>query len=213
MKYEIQIDIVEKMFRTSSSNKLLARSMKQLIPKKNERFKYVLALVVSILLAYMIAISEDTIPIFRDCVQILTDVAIALFGIVFTGYALFQALIGKEMLIRMLQSTVIKDKEEKSKLQETNEIFAEIMMLEFVCIIIGVILLLLLNCLPEKYIVFRNMILNNSFAGIGIYIYLYLSFITLVEMKSFIFNIVELFNFHAGTRVMEMLQADVKQDE
>lgn len=213
MKHEIQIDIIEKLFRTSSSSELLIASMKQLLPKKREKFKYIFALIISLVPAYMIAVSEDTIFIFRDCVQILTNAVIALFGIIFTGYALFQALIGKEMLIRMLQNTVVKDKSEKSKLQETNETFAETMMLEFACIVTGIIIQIILNCLPEKYSIFDNLILNNLLAGIGIYLYFYLSFIVLMEIKSFIFNIIQLFNFHAGTRVMEMMQADIRQEE
>lgn len=206
MKHEIQIDILEKMFQTVSSNDILRSAIKVLIPKRKQKKVYIIVFVLSIIPSYMISVSQDTVPIFRNCVQIVNDVCLALFGIIFTGYALFQALIGKEMLIRMIQSTVIKDKEEISKLQETNENFAETMMLEFLCIVISLLLLLILNSLPDDYCMFQKLYLNNIIAGLGMYIYFYLFFIVLLEIKSFIFNIVQLFNFHAGTRIMEIMK-------
>ena len=208
MRREIKIDVIEKMFRSSSSSRVLVYSFGLLLPKNKQRLKSCLTAIVSIVLAYFIAVSQDTISIFQNCVQDLNNIVLALFGIVFTGYALFQALIGKEMLIRMLQSTVIKKNEEISKLQESNEIFAETLMLDFICIVTNTILLMVLNVIPEKWNLLQSVVLNNILAGFGIFLYFYLELSALIEIKSFIFNIVELFNFHAGTRVLELIKKE-----
>lgn len=204
MKHEIKIETVEKMLQPTSSKKIIYESLKMVIPKRRYIFKYVGCILVSVIPAYFISTSSQTIELFSDSVQIFNDLIVAIFGIVFTGYALFQALIGKEMLIRMLQN--INKTSEKSKLQETNEVFVTTMMLHVVCIIINTIILIYLKAIPGNYCMFENIVLNISTSFIGIVFYFYISFIALIETKSFIFNIFQLFNFHAGARVMEIMR-------
>lgn len=208
MKQTLRLEIIEKMFQPISSNRILFDSIKMFFPSKKEIIRFFMTVVFSIVPAYFIAVSYDTVNIFRDSVQMINDVILALFGIIFTGYALFQALIGKEMLVRMLQSTVGVGKAEKSKLQESNELFAKTMMMEFLCIVINIFLLLILFCIPNDFTVFPEKRWNDIIAGFGIFIYFYMSFVVLIEVKSFIFNIFELFNFHAGTRIMEIIKDD-----
>jgi len=212
MKREIRTDIIEKMFTVSSSNAFIISSLRLLLPIGKERFKCCIAGVLSLFPTIIMAISYDTIPLFLDSVQTSLEIILALFGIVFTGYALFQALIGKEMLIRMLQSITYKGGKEISKLQESNELFAETMMLQFLCISGSFLLLVVLKCVPEDWCLFGNKSQNDFFAGVGIFIYFYVMFNAVIEIKSFVFNMIELFNFHAGTRVIELLQESEKEN-
>lgn len=205
MKQNIRIDMVERMFQHTSSNELIDDALKVLIPGRKSIKKYLSIVFCCLILAIYIAVSKYTVDIFFEIVQILNDIILALFGIVFTGYALFQALIGKEMLIRMINSTTGNGDKEKSKLQESNELFAETMMLNFICVVVNVFLLIVGKCIPVNFCLFENMKVNNLIAGTGIWLYFYVITITLLEMKGFIYNIFQLFNFHAGTRVMEML--------
>ena len=208
MKQALRLDIIEKMFQPISSNRILFDALKMFIPTKKEIGRFFVTVMLSLILTYFIAISYDTVSIFRNSVEIINNVILSLFGIVFTGYALFQALIEKEMLVRMLQSTVVVGNEEKSKLQESNELFAKTMMMEFICIVINIFLLLMLFCIPEDFTVFYYKTWNDIAAGSGMAVYFYMSFVVLIEIKSFIFNIFELFNFHAGTRIMEIIKGD-----
>lgn len=209
MKLKIQLDVVEKMFQPTSSNKLLISAIKLLIPEKKQKIRCIFTIIFSVVPSVLIALSNDTIIILLTCVQSINDVILALFGIIFTGYALFQALIGKEMLIRMLENTVIKkDGSKISKLQESNELFASTMMLNLICIIVNVMLILILSSVSPEAILFDKLWINNLTAGLGIFLYFYIIFSVLIEMKSFIFNIVELFSFHAGTKMMEIIQED-----
>ena len=212
MKREIRTDIVEKMFTISSSNAFVISSLRLLIPIGKERFKCCVAGVLSLFPTIMMAVSYDTITMFVDSVQTSLEIVLALFGIVFTGYALFQALIGKEMLIRMLQSVTNKRGKEISKLQESNELFAETMMLQFLCIGISFLLLVAFKCVPTDWCLFEDKAKNDFLAGLGIFMYFYVMFNAVIEIKSFVFNMIELFNFHAGTRVIELLQEPEKEN-
>lgn len=205
MKQNIRIEMVERMLQHTSSNELMRDALKVLMPERKHIKKYFCVILGCSIPAIYIAVSKDTVDVFFEIVQIINDIILSLFGIVFTGYALFQALIGKEMLIRMINNTVGEGKEEKSKLQESNELFAETMMLNFLCVMFNVFLLIIGKCIPNNWGFFENILINNMIAGIGIWVYFYVVTITLLEMKGFIYNIFQLFNFHAGTRVMEIL--------
>ena len=108
LKQEVEPNIIEKMFQPISSNTILFDTLKMFVPKWKEKGTYIISGMLSIIPAFLAATSPFTVEIFRDLVQMVRDVALAMFGIVFTGYAIFQALIGKEMLIRMLKNTIEK---------------------------------------------------------------------------------------------------------
>ena len=205
LKQEVEPNIIEKMFQPISSNSILFDTLKMFVPKWKEKGTYIISGMLSIIPAFLAATSPFTVEIFRDLVQMVRDVALAMFGIVFTGYAIFQALIGKEMLIRMLKNTIGEGKQEKSRLQETNELFVKTMMMQFVCIITSVVLTLLLICIPNEFTLLKNRYWNELLAFCGMFLFIYISFITLLEIKSFVFNIFQWFNFHAVARLMEML--------
>ncbi len=205
LKQEVEPNIIEKMFQPISSNTILFDTLKMFVPKWKEKGTYIISGMLSIIPAFLAATSPFTVEIFRDLVQMVRDVALAMFGIVFTGYAIFQALIGKEMLIRMLKNTIGEGKQEKSRLQETNELFVKTMMMQFVCIITSVVLTLLLICIPNEFTLLKNRYWNELLAFCGMFLFIYISFITLLEIKSFVFNIFQWFNFHAVARLMEML--------
>ena len=194
LKQEVEPNIIEKMFQPISSNTILFDTLKMFVPKWKEKGTYIISGMLSIIPAFLAATSPFTVEIFRDLVQMVRDVALAMFGIVFTGYAIFQALIGKEMLIRMLKNTIGEGKQEKSRLQETNELFVKTMMMQFVCIITSVVLTLLLICIPNEFTLLKNRYWNELLAFCGMFLFIYISFITLLEIKSFVFNIFQWFN-------------------
>ena len=213
LKQEIRLDMVKKLFQYTSSNELVEKVKEILKPKweeknKKEKKEYIRTIILCGILSSCVAISKDTVNIFVDIVQNINDVILALFGIIFTGYALFQALIGKEMLRRMINTTVGTGKEEKSKLQEANELFAEVMTLDFICVIINLALTIIGKCIPANVTLFKTMWLNNLLAGIGIWFYFYVIALTLLEVKSFIYNMFQWFNFHAGTRLIEFMNQE-----
>ena len=169
LKQEVEPNIIEKMFQPISSNTILFDTLKMFVPKWKEKGTYIISGMLSIIPAFLAATSPFTVEIFRDLVQMVRDVALAMFGIVFTGYAIFQALIGKEMLIRMLKNTIGEGKQEKSRLQETNELFVKTMMMQFVCIITSVVLTLLLICIPNEFTLLKNRYWNELLAFCGMF--------------------------------------------
>lgn len=206
MGQQIRVEIIEKMFQHTSSREVVYNALKILLPKRKKIKAFIGMLSVCAIPSYLISFSPNTVKLFINGVQIINDVTLALFGITFTGYALFQALVGKEMLKKMLSNTTNDKKDEKSKLQESNELFVETMMLQLICVVTNLFILIVGECIPENFGLFEKLLWNNVIAGIGIEIYFYVSATTIIEMKSFIYNIFQLFNLHAGTRAVEILR-------
>ena len=205
MKAEINIDVLQKLLKGQTSGKLILEALSIFkISKKNWKQQLCLY-IISLIVALVVGVSKSTVSVIVDSAQLILDIILALFGIVFTGYALFQALINNELLIRLLCDTSKDAKnEEKSKLQETNETFVKCMLLNVVAIIVSLLLRITISCVPDDFLVFKELMYNNITAAFLISIYFYFVITIVWEVKSFVFNIFQLFNAYAGTRVLEI---------
>ena len=124
-----------------------------------------------------------------DIVESLNAIILALFGIVFTGYALFQALIDNNMLERML---IVKG--EKTTVQISNEYFLNVMLLDIFCIILNTGLLLLLKVFPIGLLNYGNLTVAIISTIALFCLYFTIQILVIWEMKSFVFNIFQFFN-------------------
>ena len=156
-----------------------------------------------------ICIRWETVNIFSESCETILNVVVAMFGTVFTGYSFFQALISEELLVRMVNDTTKDCKgDEKSKLQETNETFIECMMLELFTILISLLLKIIISCVNPEFLLFNQMWKNNTMASILIFVYFYIVAIVLWEIKSFIFNVFQLFNIYAGVKIVGIVKKE-----
>ena len=209
MKAEINIDAILRLLKPESSNQLIKRSLRVFKVSKKNRKKIVCLYIVSVFVAVFVGFSEDTISIACDTTQTMIDIMLGIFGIVFTGYTFFQAVMNKQLLVRMLSNNSEDDEDKsKSKLQETNESFVEYMMLNLISIIVSLLLKIILSSIPAEFVVFSKMLTNNIIATLLISLYFYFILTIIWEVKSFIFNVFQVFNMHAGTRVLELFDDD-----
>ena len=156
---------------------------------------------VEIIVSILIAINPDTVSICKNVFPSINEVVLAFYAIVFAGYALFQALIGKRMLLFMVETD--SGKEGLSYLQQSNLYFAKLMMLQFLLIVINLVLKIILDLMPIAWCMFSSAGLNVVVSFLGIIVILYFNFEIIWEVKSFVFNTFQLFNSHARSRVIE----------
>ena len=214
MKAEIKIEVLLKLLKSQSSKRLIVNSLKIFKPTKRNLKRQLVLYVAAVFVSAFVGMSYDTKSIMVDTVQTILDIILALFGIIFTGYAFFQALINDELLIRLMKDTCIDgDGEEKSKLQETNEEFIHCMMLSILIILLSFLLKIVVNSIPDNFLVFDKLIHNNICATILISIYIYIVISVVWEVKSFIFNLFQLFNAYAGTRMLEICDKNNNDSE
>lgn len=199
-------DSIEELLKQKTSESLLIESFGIYKLKKSNLFKCLVFGFFCAVLAYVIGISNDTINIFASIVDIVLSIVLALLGIAFTGYTFFQALINGKLIELLISGR--NQETNKSNFTEINESFIELMMLYIFITVISFFLKVYCTSIDSGLWLTPNLTINNILAMLGIFVYLYLSVMAIWHIKSFVYNIFQLFNMRA---VREYL--DLKKEE
>lgn len=205
---KIDMDLLNKLFQQKASGAIVLDALCELAPKKKNYKNSIIIVVVCLIPSFLMGISYDTYSLFLGSIDIINNSITAVFGIIFTGYALFQAFINDELLIRLLNEPDREKKDKRSKLQETNENFVGLMMLCIISIILNVFLKITISSVPEEFVVFDKRIYNNIVVIILMEIYFVFNAKIFWELKSFVFNIFQLFNLHAASKIIDIINDD-----
>lgn len=198
--------------KSKDSTKVLLKALGVLKIKRKNVIRKIVFILFELLIAITISRVPDTIEMAESVTNIFNVVLLALFAIVFTGYAFFQALINDKLLLYMIKEDATES-DCSSKLEETNLYFAKVMMLQFSVIIINALLLIILGILPVDWCLSANNAINETLSALGIVVLLHLNIESIWETKSFIFNVTQLFNAHAMSRIINILENDEQNGE
>lgn len=199
-----------KLTEKSNSNKVLLQSLKILKPDKSNFLHKLIFGIIEVILAIIMVKRVDTISLTEDVLQVVITVMLAFLAVVFTGYAFFQALINDKLLVSM----IVAGDDKNNKLSEANNYFAEVMIFQIGCMLLDLLVIVFMIVLPEDWTLLSNNMLNEALAAIGISLLLYCNVESIWEMKSFIFNVFQLFNLHAYSRIAKIQenQSDKEED-
>jgi len=156
----------------------------------------------------MIGTHANTVSIFQEAIDAILNVSLAIFGIIFTGYALLQAFMNKQLLIQLISNTKKGGAEEKSSLQDINENFAYLMILYTLAVVITLILKIVMLCVPNELAILEDLYINNAIASFAIILYFEFIGIILWRTIGFISTIYQLFNAYAVTQIIEILDEE-----
>ena len=199
-----------KLTEKSNSNKVFLQSLKILKPDKSNFLHKLIFGIIEVILAIIMVKRVDTISLTEDVLQVVITVMLAFLAVVFTGYAFFQALINDKLLVSM----IVAGDDKNNKLSEANNYFAEVMIFQIGCMLLDLFVIVFMIVLPEDWTLLSNNMLNEALAAIGISLLLYCNVESIWEMKSFIFNVFQLFNLHAYSRIAKIQenQSDKEED-
>lgn len=205
----LKIDNIEKLLHSEPSERLLLKAIKALkMQRKDRKSRFILFMVCAIL-GLTVSWCNDTVAIMRDSVDTILNVLTSVFGVIFTGYALLQAFMNKHLLMQLITDTKRENSgEEKSRLQDINENFIFLMLLQIVGIIAAVTIKIVLLCIPNNALFFGNLIVNNVGASLLCIGYFYFNGIVLWRTVAFVSSIFQLFNAYAVTRIIEILDEE-----
>lgn len=207
MKSDIKImEHIVQMSSSKSSTDLFKKSFEAFRWKKDKVKRNIVLIGICMIPACSIGISPETKNLFHNSLGDIIGVFLAILGIIFTGYALFQAIINDELLVKLLEIESDNNKQQ-SKLQETNESFAMLMMQNLMIIVASILLRTTISGVDDAFILFKSLYLSNVLAVILILGYYFVIAIIFCEMKSFIFNVYQLFNLSSTTRILEILKS------
>ncbi len=206
MDREAMLKSIEHMMNSKKTSTNVFLSIPQiLLIKKENVIRKIFFIALELISGGVIAFSPEVVLITQNIFEAINAVILALMAIVFTGYAFFQALLSDRLLEYLLKNQ--KDDGE-SKLEESNNYYAQVMMTHFICVFFNIITIIFSCIVPEQWGITGSSLLNSCMCTLILFAFLHINGEAIWETKSFIFNVFQLFNAHAATRFMEMLKKD-----
>ncbi len=160
-----------------------------------------------LLCAYILLFNKngEAIKDFLNLLHIVNNIAIPTLALAITGYAIFQALVNGDTLITLLK---VSD-DDLSKFQEYNYFFLAFSVLFLFIIISNFILEIVIGNLdPDWQIFFFQTNINNILYSLGTSIYITFIINALFELKSFIYNLYQIFSTNAAAKGINYLNGD-----
>ena len=202
---------IEKLLNPKKSEILLIESLEIYKLKKNNFVKCLVFMALSAILSYGIGMSPNTVSIFQEIVDLVLNVTLALLGITFTGYTFFQALINGRLIEVLV--TVQNEETGDDNFNQINGSFVKLMMLYIFVITISFFLKIFSVGIDSDFILTGNMFVNETIAIVGIGIYIYFSVMAIWHIKSFVYNIFQLFNMRAVREFIDTKNSENKTEE
>lgn len=198
-------------YNHDSFEKVFITMCKRFISKKNKVriCKLFIASIPILIIFLSINKSDKTYDHGINLVQTSNNLIIPLFGVLFTGYTIFQAFTSGQMIISLLSVNT----KEMSQFEEFNINFFEVLIVYLSIIVINYIILVTAPILYDFYIANPEIKLNiKHIFPIIVYIYFFINMYALLEMKSFLFNIYQCFNMYAFINgIKDIQENDMKQ--
>lgn len=198
---------INQLIGEKDSNQLVVHSFRELIPQKQSWIWLVLVVMFSVLVAHSVAFSDTTLVTFEKIASIFNAIMIAVFGVVFTVFAIFQALLNNKYLKVLMESYEDTNKGEESPescLQRNSNYMEHMIVCYFIGILIDVSVLIVATVLTSDVTVPIIQSVKDIFAFVFIAIYLFFNLWLLIELKSVIYNIAQLFRIYLMTKVVEI---------
>lgn len=180
---------------------ILIEGLKLLKPSK---FRIIFIIIVLLLICvpvYNIVNGADVIKKVQFIMDESNDLIKDLFGIIFTGYALFQALIGVNALKQMLINKIGKH----SSFKAYNLYFFILSIMYLVLIIFNYILGILINSGIYNYISILNVTTKKCLEFSFIIVYIGINIFAISEIKSFLVNMYHCFNMSVFSEGIEIV--------
>lgn len=197
---------LKEILEQKTSEHLLMESFSIYRLKKENFVKCLVFGILCAILSYIIAASNNTLDVFPDIADCVLGIVLALFGITFTGYTFFQALLNGKMIELLISGR--NEKVDKNNFTELNESFVCLMMQYIFIAVISFFLKIFCLNIESGFWLTKYLLINNLLAMFVIFVYLYISVMAIWYIKSFVYNIFQLFNLHAVREYLDMKKED-----
>lgn len=153
---------------------------------------------------------HSAIDIISDLTVNLNAIVIPIFAVIITGYAIFQALGNGNTMITLL---TVKHNEKYSKFAIYNLYFFGIACCYLILIIINFILMFIFKYMPSDWSIPYFTEKSNEFiSSILISAYLIVILYLIIEVKSFIFNLFQVFITNASSSAEELVKNSINKN-
>jgi len=194
---------LKELLKEKKFKNILLAGLKLMKPSKIRILSLIIILIVMIKPSIDIISSNHTLESIISICEFSNDIIKDLFGIIFTGYALFQALIGVNSLKQMLIINIGK----YSTFKTYNLYFFMISIIYLSIILLNYILLIIFKNVDTSFInAFVPNNIKNIFEFIFIIGYVTINIFAISEIKSFLVNMYYCFNLSVFSEGIEMVK-------
>lgn len=172
----------------------------ELLPNRRNWFGAAFSTALAMVLSFILATSEESVSLSQKICGILMDVQIAIFGCIFAVYSILLAFLSDSYVERLLR---IDYHSKSSYLQASTRYYEAALLIYFVAILLSLSCKLLLECMPEYYVLTSNHMLNEALAAFLLFIYFLFSIRTIFELKSIIVNTLLLFRTSIQFKILD----------
>lgn len=169
----------------------------------SSRLQWGLSGIISLVLSIITCFSKDTIEILKTTTNTFNSVLLAIIAMIFTAYALFQALLNDDMVCEMSKYNNL--------LESSNQSFLGVVFLYMSNIIVNVILIIILSVLPTGFGISNNYWIDSTICCMLIWIYETFTFRIFIEIRNFAINIYKIFIAHNKLSLLK--SRDKKENE
>ncbi|SMD81883.1 hypothetical protein BACERE00175_01677 [Bacillus cereus] len=195
----------------TKSDQIMKKSLALQIPSKR-RFLFLGLVAVAFFAIHhcMLVHSEDYIENFTDLLGNINDIIVPTFAVIITGYAIFQALANGSTLINLMAVS----EAEKSKFEEYNLYFFGLSLLYLGIIILNLLLMIFFKNVPADWsLPFVSHQVNEIIASVLMTIYLGVLMHSLIELKSFVYNLFQCFIINAASSGIDFLKEEQEKEQ
>ncbi|GAB1303979.1 hypothetical protein [Bacillus altitudinis] len=162
-------------------------------------------------LKYFIYKVANAIDIILEITANVNVVIIPVFAIVVTAYAIFQALANDQTMITLI---TVDHQNQGSKFKAYNFYFFGVGVFYLFIIILNFVLILIFKFMPSTwYIVFLGKDINEFLSAFFTSVYVIIIINFLIEMKSVIYNLFQVFVTHAASNAIKYLNESDQNNE
>jgi hypothetical protein len=175
------------------------------------RLKFLIStfVILFFIIKHLLFPSNLAINIIYEITVIVNNVMLPIFAVIITGYAIFQALVnGKTTMLTLIS---VKHNNTNTKFEVYNLYFYGISIWYLFIIIFNFILSIIFKFLPREWsIYYLSKSVNEIISAMMISVYITIIVNFLIEMKSFIYNLFQVFITNASSTSIDYLQQNDK---
>ncbi|MFA2814597.1 hypothetical protein AB1I91_12785 [Bacillus paranthracis] len=215
MNQEKKDQLIESIRRLTDQNvksdQFVKKSLALQIPSMRRfLFLVVVSLAFFAIHYFLLVHSESYIENFTDLLGNINDIIVPTFAVIITGYAIFQALVNGSTLINLMAVS----EAEKSKFEEYNLYFFGLSLLYLGIIILNLLLMLFFKNVPADWsLPFVSHQVNEIIASVLMTLYLGILMHSLIELKSFVYNLFQCFTINAVSSGIEFLKEHKEREQ
>lgn len=188
-------DRMNEMLKVKKSEALLKESFEMFKIQKDNLPSRLIIFILSAFIGVII-LKTEVVSTMDEIISTVMEVELGMFGVIFTGYALFQALLNESFLALMMESSQ-KSNEKENKLHYSNLLFVRLMMQFLLAIFISLLSKIIIAAMPNNFCLLKWIWLDDILAFVLLFFYFYQCFVILCRTIGFVSNMYHYFNAYA----------------